>query len=352
MRSRALPDDFNRATTLRSTFFKANLTNINTAMTPPSESIESTRILTSAPVLSHRRDLNGETSTSSVPSSFSEHIWSAGSGPTSQLNSPTSPVDDRNPYRSILTSHIHGSYQATPSARSQSIPALYGSRSLHLPTRIRAGSLASPPSAQFPQSAPLRHSISEVSKALIAPADSPHPGFPKDFQLKPSLNSTVGYSSLEGHSISQSRPLSAIEYNSRASYNASFYATSAYSSLPTTQPQQPSAGDLPTFQQYQQAQSACNPSATALTSCAWSPGDQAAGPLPSISYPTPYTCQVPYNTYEGTGENSKKNEETENRVNGAIIGLGLPQHVFASRQAGVDSGGGRVSRSMECERQG
>ena len=100
------------------------------------------------------------TSPSSNPSVPSESLWTSGSMPGSELQSPVSPVIDRGHVWGSIASQIPSPQTSNPYGRSRSFPAIYqpqpppmGQYPQEHMSRMRTGSLASPVTADLDQAA-------------------------------------------------------------------------------------------------------------------------------------------------------------------------------------------------------
>ena len=341
MKSRALPEDFDRSTALHPAFPRRNIN--------PSISLScgfGEVICDPGAVFKpgHRRDISGDTSASSLPSVFSEPLWTPSSGPGSPINSPTSLSDERTHCGGSVASQIHTSRQTTPYGRSRSIPTIYGGLP-HLPTRVRAVSLASPLSVASLDLSYTRHSGGEVPKNFNMPI-SPLSDISMHAQSHPPFRNLVEYSPIGKESAiipSQLQSRSTNEQRNQprepAASNSSFYATSPYSSLPKPQNQQFSPVGFPTYHPHQSFhQEIHSASSAANAAYPWSPSSEnITTPAPSVSYPTLYTSGAPYSALESPAENVVKSEEREHLVHIPAIGLGLPSHFFAPRE-GIGNG--------------
>ena len=356
MRSRALPEDFDRSTTLHSAFSRTNSTNINTTMSPSHRASESIHTLNTPPTPGHRRDLSGGTSSSSIQSVFSEPLWAHSSGPGLQFNSPLSPTD-RILYRDSLASQLlasqHSIQHNIPYARSRSNPSIHA-QPLNRQSRMRAGSLASPCSAKLSPANHVRRSSFDIQRDTLSRPISPLLEGSEQPQIRPPpSHGIVDYSPPgEEPSTNRNQPHQTTEYciqqEGTSAYEAPFITGSDYLTLPN--PEVPQASAI--CRLYQPSHQIQNASLETNAAYYWSPPVED-GPRPShsISYLAPYTDQAPYTGFEGASADAIKFGDRQNTGNIPVVGLGLPQHVFVSGQTPRNSTNEHNMR-LEGEEQG
>ena len=355
MRSRALPEDFDRSTTLHSAFSRTNSTNINTTMSPSNRASESVHALNTPPIFGHRRDLSGGTSSSSIQSVFSEPLWDQSSGPGLQFNSPLSPTD-RILYRDSLASQLlasqHSIQHSIPYARSRSNPSVHA-QPLDRQSRMRAGSLASPRSAGLSPANHIRRSNFYKQDTLSRPVsplleDSEQPRI----RPPPSHGTEIYSPPGEEQLTNRHQPHQTNEYyvqqEGTSAYGAPCITGSDYLTLPN--PEGPQASAI--FRLYQPSHQIQTASLETNAAYYWSPPvEDNPRPSHSISYPAPYTAQAPYNGFEGAPADAIIFGERQDPGNIPVVGLGLPQHVFSSAQTPRNSTNEHTIR-LEGEEQG
>ena len=359
MRSRALPEDFDRSTTLHSAFSRTHSTNNNTRMSPSHRPSETIHALNTPPTLGHRRDLSGGTSSSSIQSVFSEPLWAQSSGPGLQNNSPLSPTD-RILYRDSLASQLlasqHSIQHSIHYARSRSNPSIHA-QPLDPQSRMRAGSLASPRSAGLSPANHVRRSSSDIQRDTLSRPVSPLLEASQQPQIRPPPSQRIVDYSPPGEEplTNRHQPHQTTEYcvqqESTSAYEAPFITGSDY--LTIQNPEVPQASAI--FRLYQP-----NPPSHRIQTASleidaayyWSPSvEDNPRPSHSISYPAPYTSQAPYTGFEGASADAIKFGERQNTGDTAVVGLGLPQHVFISGQTPRNSTNEHNMR-LEGEEQG
>lgn len=153
MRSRALPEDFDRSSALRSGLSTTPQLGLNTAISlgynPSIKGLQPGAF----PGYEHIRRISDESAISpcSDPSMPSESLWTSGSVPESEMQSPVSPMMDRGPIWSTVALHNPSPQNINPHSRPHSFPANYPSqRQATRPqheeymSRMRTGPLAAP----------------------------------------------------------------------------------------------------------------------------------------------------------------------------------------------------------------
>ena len=156
MRSRALPEDFDRSSALRSGLSTAPQLGLNTTISlrynPSINGLQPGAF----PGYGHIRRISDESAISpcSDPSMPSESLWTSGSVPESEMQSPVSPIMDRGPVWGTIALHNPSPQDVNPHSRSHSFPVNYPSqqpatRPQHeeYMSRMRTGPLALPVAA-------------------------------------------------------------------------------------------------------------------------------------------------------------------------------------------------------------
>ena len=341
MKSRALPEDFDRSTALHSAFSRTPQPKNNTTLSPSCGSDEPIRAFTGVVGFGHRRDLSGETSSSSIPSVYSEPLWTPSSAPGSQTNSPIIPVDESIHNLGSLASHVHTPHQDTIYARSRSFPSIYGTP-LHPPSHMRDELSASPPAA-FTHTGHTGRRSSEMLMVFGRPVRPGLLDFPEQSQREPHFHGMISYSPpRRDSSPTQSQPdLPAEHQIQRAqptTYQPSFHTGPTYPTLGDPRPQHPPPMGFPIFQPHSPMhQIQISPSFTP-SGYSWSPSAEQNTRLSSgVPYPASYSGQVSYGAIEGATEDTIDPEERPNLVFTPVIGLGLPQQVFTTSQGPQNS---------------
>ena len=153
MRSRALPEDFDRSSALRSGLSATPQLGLNTTTSlrynPSIKGLQPGAF----PGYEHIRRISDESAISpcSDPSMPSESLWTSGSVAGSEMQSPVSPMMDRGPIWGTILLHGPNPQNINPHSRSNSFPANYPSqpqatRPQHeeYMSRMRTGPLATP----------------------------------------------------------------------------------------------------------------------------------------------------------------------------------------------------------------
>ena len=161
MRSRALPEHFDRSSALHAGL-PATPAILGNVLSPSYGSLAMGNQPGGFLRYGHIRRPSDDpaTSPSSNPSVPSESLWTSGSMPGSELQSPVSPVVERGHVWSSIASQIPSPQTTNPYGRSRSFPAIYqpqpppvGQYPQEHISRMRTGSLASPVAADLDQSA-------------------------------------------------------------------------------------------------------------------------------------------------------------------------------------------------------
>jgi len=173
MKSRAIPEDFDRTSTLYSAFSTRHQPDVGSKTLSPYGFTESIRDFDSAPGFGHSGDISGEAWSSSVRSAHNEPLWTPGSILGSSIHSPIPSADERAEYTDSLASHLHTPNEGTPYAQPRRFPSIY-STSTQPRSRIRAESWASQPSAAFTSAGDTRYRSSQTQVTFARPT-SPAP---------------------------------------------------------------------------------------------------------------------------------------------------------------------------------
>ena len=161
MRSRALPEHFDRSSALHAGLPAAPPV-LGNVLSPSYGSLAMGNQPGGFLRYGHIRRPSDDpaTSPSSNPSIPSESLWTSGSMPGSELQSPVSPVAERGHVWNSIASQIPSPQTTNPYGRSRSFPAIYqpqpppmGQYPQEHMSRMRTGSLASPVTADLDQAA-------------------------------------------------------------------------------------------------------------------------------------------------------------------------------------------------------
>jgi len=333
VKSRAVPEDFDRSSTLYSTLPLPHQPDINSTTQPSSGYTEVISEITGAPGFGHRRDISGETLSGSAHSAYSEPLWAPDSVASSQNNSSVPPGDERSHHTSSPAFHLHTPTQGTPYARSRSFRAIY-STSPDPRNRIRAESLASPPSPAFTGAGPTRR---RSSQTRVTSARSASPALldpPWQSQMRSPFHGRLDYTlpSREpprNRSRSDLAPDPQLQQAQHSACELSDYSSSAYPTFGNPQRlHQPSVGS-PMFQFDPTTREI--PSATSIPSSVypWSASTEPnARAFPSVPYSTPHTSQAQYIALEGAIDDTENSRARQDVRETPVVGLRLPQQVF------------------------
>jgi len=198
MKSRAVPEGFDRSSTLYSAFPTPYQPDISSTMQPSYGSPENIRENTGAPGFGHTRDISGETSSSNVLSAYSEPFWILDSVLGSEIHLSVPPIDERTNFMSSVASYLPTPNHCTLYAQPQSSPATY-TTSPHSRSRTQAESLASPPSAAFTGTGHTRHGSSQARGVSARPASPAFMHHPRQPQTESPFHGMVGYSPPDRH---------------------------------------------------------------------------------------------------------------------------------------------------------
>ena len=162
MRSRALPENFDRSSALHAGLPATPPIGTH-ALSPTYGSFMGSQQGSLLRYRHIRRPSDDPaTSPSSNPSMPSESLWTSGSMPGSEMQSPISPVGERGSVWGQIASQIPSPQATNSYGRSRSFPANYQAEPQvlrqyppELASRMRAGSLASPVTASRGQPAPV-----------------------------------------------------------------------------------------------------------------------------------------------------------------------------------------------------
>lgn len=287
VKSRAMPEDFDKSSTLYPCFPPSHQLDISSTTQPSYGFTEHDREFTNTPGLRHRRDIIGDTSSGNIPSTDSEPLWTQDLVADSQNNSSLPPVDEAIHNTSPLAFDLHTPNQGSPSTPYRRSPAIY-STSPHPRSRIRVESLASPHSPTFTGAGPATHR----NPALLHP--------PEQSQMRSPFHSRIDYSLRSGkYSRHQSRSGVAPEYQLQQAQPSvcefSDYLSSAYATFgDPAQLHQPLVGS--SMFQFDQSTRGI-PSATSIPCSGFSRSastEPNARAFPRVSYSSPHTSQVPY----------------------------------------------------------
>lgn len=139
MKSRALPQEFDRTSTLFSAISIPRQPDIVSTTQPPYGFAESMRDTNSAPDFGHPRAISEETSSTSVPSAYSEPLWTPASVVLgSQSRSQVPSADERTEYTGSLIPQLRTPNAGTPYAQFQGFPTI-DSTSTYPRSRIELG---------------------------------------------------------------------------------------------------------------------------------------------------------------------------------------------------------------------
>ena len=327
MRSRALPENFDRLTAFDSTLPSTPQININTVMSPTYRTARETDMLPEC-VQRNQRTSNYEKYVMSPHSNSDIVSESTRSLSISKNQSPVSPTDGRMRLAESQYSHVIDGRQTTPYTQSQSLPTNYSTHPYgHEPyRRSRAGSLASPIQERNSHLGrtrrrsydiyPSTDRVADYSSFLQRPAQLPFLG-------------QLGYQSPREDSCeAHVQPNAIADGQVQAARSAGFTHLRVDTSI---------TGHGQLHQQDQRPWQCHDPiheirSAPPITASEgpWSPS--GVQHLRGTVYPNPYTSQNPYSsTFGSAAEETVKIEEGRDFTDVSTVGLGLPQQVFSQR---------------------
>lgn len=324
MRSRALPENFDRLTAFDSTLPSTPQINIKTVTSPTYRANRETNVLSEyVPSIQHTSNYEeyvlSPHSNSDVVSESTKPLS------ISKTQSSVSPTDGRihlvgSPYSNVIDGR-----QNTPYTQSQSLPTNYSTPPYgHEPyRRLRAGSLASPIQACDPHLGRTRRRSYDVHPSMDRAAD------PSSFLQRPAQ---LPFQGQFGHQSPQRDSCEArIQPNAIADCQIQETRSAGFTHHLRVDTSITSHGQL---QQQGQRPWRCHRPIDAIRSAPpittsevpWSPS--GAQHWRGTAYPNPYNSQTPYSTFGSTAEEAVKIEEGRDLTNVPMVSLGLSQQAF------------------------
>lgn len=327
MRSRALPENFDRSTAFHSPLSPTPRINISTIVTPknrPSEGIGPFGGFAHG----HRRNLSGDTCINPAHGNATlanESTWGFRSVPASETQSPISPTGEMIHHSDSLFSRVLSPYSNTSCSRSRSFPNTHASPPYDQEParRFRTGSLTSPMPTISSQIGNSRRRDSKLyCDAGGAPDLSLYVQHPSDAHF----HGSVGYLSPKKDSY-ESLPQRSIESPDLLhAPRPMIYPHSLRldTSIPThgqLRSEEPPLQRDPSIHEIRSAPPITTPHYP------WSSSQEQPTRHSSIAFPTPYPSELSYGTFEIATEDCIKAGATGDMANMPLQGLGLPQQV-------------------------
>jgi len=295
MKSRAVSQDFDRTSTPFSAISTPRQPDIVSTTQPPYGFAESMRDTNSAPDFGLSQAISEETSSTSVPSAYSEPLWTPGSVLGSQSLSPVPSADERTEYTGSLIPHLHTPNAGTPYAQFQGFPTI-DSTSTHPHSRRRAGSLALQPSAAFTCAGHTRHSSLHTRVTFARPTSPALLHQRGQSYTRSSLLGMAGYSPPSAEpSRTQSHSYVASDSQLQRAQSTAFESPSSFNSAHTTfdstQRLHQSSVTYPMIQSPQPTRATSISSSVYPWSASCEPNARA---FPSVIQSTSHSIRAPY----------------------------------------------------------
>ncbi|KAL8832027.1 MAG: hypothetical protein Q9191_000520 [Dirinaria sp. TL-2023a] len=327
MRSRALPENFDRLTAFDSTLPSTPRIDINTVMSPTYRSARETGMYPEC-VPSNLRTPNYDEYVLSPLSNSDVVSESTRSHSISKNHSPASPADGRirpveSPYSQFPDRRQTIPYTQSQSHRTNHRAPLYGYEPYR---RSRAGSLASPIQANNAHLGRTRRRSYDIYPSIDSVAD------PSSFVQRPAqlpFLGPPGYQSPRRDSYEAQTPPNAIADSHVQATRSTGFTHHLRVDTSLTGHSQLQQQDRRPWQYHQPIHEIRSAPPITTSEVPWPPC--GAQQLRGIAYPNQYTNQNAYSTFGSTAEEAVKTEESRDFTNMPMTGLGLPQQVFDQR---------------------
>ena len=345
MRSRALPEDYDRSS-LHSSLRTTPQLGANAPLSPMYNPLI-TGLQPSGSLYGHIRRISDESaiSPSSNPSVPSEYLWTSGSMPGSETQSPVSPAVDRGSVWGSIASQILSPQNINLYTRSRSFPAVHQSQQQALRqypqahmSRMRNGALASPVAAGPMSAGPGQGA--QVPIAFERPCPTPTCEYSQQGQMGFPAQEQGVYAEAQGYPPPQEQMFGGSPSLAHRQSQASFTIPSSTSELQTRQ--QRAHGQGSSHHQSQFLQIQCAP-LTAVQDYPRPPPENYARP-PFSPYATQYSNQGPY-TFGPTSSQATNPEANASSpiTRASISGPPTQQRVLTDQRQQLQTAGRRRS---------
>lgn len=333
MKSRAVPQDFDRTSTLFPPISTPHQPNIGSITQPPYEFTESMRDISTAPDFGQSQVISEESSSSGVPSAYSEPLWTPGSVLGSHIHSPVSSADGRTEHTGLLVPNLHSPNVGNPYAQLEGFPTIY-STSPDPRSHIRAELLDLQPPEAIIGAGHTKHSSLHTRDTFARPTDPAILDQLGQSHVRSPLLGMAGYSPPSGESSrirspSYIGPDSQLQPAQPTAYKSPNSRDSAHTMFDSTQHLNQFSVTYPTIQPYPPTRALSIPSSV----YPWSASiEHNARAFPSVTNLDSHPSRAPYIALEGAIDDIENIEARQGLKDTTPANLGPPQYFSTPRQ--------------------